>query len=85
MTILFKYFFYRELPKAVQEKYSCLVSKGNKNGYMLVKTSLHVGRALLANTNGSWKARKLDKKLERAWTSERGKLGSIADRTDHHL
>ena len=44
---------YLELPKAVHEKYSCLVSKGNRNGNVLVNTPLQVGRALLANTNGS--------------------------------
>ena len=44
---------YLELPKAVQEKYNCLVSKGNRNGKVLVNTPLQVGKALLANTKGS--------------------------------
>lgn len=43
-----------EAPNAVQLKYSCRVSNGNKNGQEWFSSSHQAGRLELESTNGSW-------------------------------
>jgi len=44
---------YLDGPNAVQLKYKCLVSNGNKNEYERIKCSHHEGSALELKTKGS--------------------------------
>lgn len=54
-----------EAPKAVQLKYNCLVSNGNKNGHDWFSSSHHVGKLSLDKTNGSWICCQINARLKR--------------------